>query len=139
MTIPIQTLQRLLSHPNWPTFSKSLELRMLLQSREFDPLARKQLLYLLCYRDFELFVLVFFLGYCAFPFSSMHRDFFKAETDPARRGRREVIAAPRGHAKTTFRALFKVIHAIVYAYEKYILIIGYSTPEAEAKVKDVLN
>ncbi|MBY0402330.1 MAG: ATP-binding protein, partial [Cyanobacteria bacterium] len=50
-----------------------------------------------------------------------------------------MIAAPRGHAKTTFKVLFKAIHAIVYGYESFILIIGHSAPEAESKVKDILD
>jgi len=69
----------------------------------------------------------------------MHQDFFAAEADPLKRGRREAIAAPRGHAKTTFKVLFKVIHSIVYGYEDFILIIGHSAPEAEAKVRDILE
>lgn len=69
----------------------------------------------------------------------MHEDFFADESDPFQRGRREVIAAPRGHAKTTFKALFKVIHTIVYGLEQFILIIGHSAPEAEAKVRDILE
>ncbi len=52
---------------------------------------------------------------------------------------RQVIAAPRGHAKTTFYALIKVIHAIVYQYEAYILIIGLAQPDATRKVADVLE
>lgn len=69
----------------------------------------------------------------------MHGDFFEDEQEAARRGRRDVIAAPRGHAKTTFKVLFKVIHAIVYGYEQFIVIIGHSAPEAEAKVRDILE
>lgn len=69
----------------------------------------------------------------------MHYDFFQAEQNPVRRGRRDVIAAPRGHAKTTFKVLFKCIHAIVYGYEQFILIIGHSAPESEGKVRDILK
>lgn len=59
--------------------------------------------------------------------------------DPHRRGRREVIAAPRGHAKTTFKVLFKALHAIVYGYEPFILIIGHSASEAQGKVQNILE
>lgn len=69
----------------------------------------------------------------------MHQAFFDSEQNPARRGRRDVIAAPRGHAKTTFKVIFKALHAIVYGYEEFILIIGHSAPEAEAKVRDILT
>ncbi len=56
-----------------------------------------------------------------------------------RRGRRDVIAAPRGHAKTTFKVLFKALHAIVYGYEPFILVIGHSASEAQAKVQNILD
>lgn len=50
-----------------------------------------------------------------------------------------MVAAPRGNAKTTFKVLFKVLHAIVYEYEQFILIIGHSAPEAESKVRDIIE
>ncbi len=89
--------------------------------------------------DFQFFVRFFFPDHCRYDFSPMHADFFEDEQEPALRGRREAIAAPRGHAKTTFKVFFKVLHAIVYEYEKFILIVGHSAPEAEAKVKDILK
>lgn len=67
----------------------------------------------------------------------MHLDFMAQEAVPARRGRREVTVAPRGHAKTTFKALIKVIHAIVYGYEPFIVIVGHSEVEAINKLKDI--
>lgn len=69
----------------------------------------------------------------------MHRDFCEAEEDPARRGRREAIAAPRGNAKTTFKLKIKAIHAIVYGYESYILVLGHSAPNAVEKVSEILD
>lgn len=96
-------------------------------------------IYVRAYRDFEFFVRYFFPHHCRVGFSRMHRDFFAAEQDPARRGRREAIAAPRGNAKTTFKTLFKVLHAIVYDYERSILIMSHSAPEAEEKVVAVLE
>lgn len=95
--------------------------------------------YLRAYEDFEFFVQYFFQEYCQYPFSKMHLDFCRDEKDPARRNRREAIAAPRGNAKTTFKVLFKALHAIVYKYESFILIIGYSESEAALKVRDIYN
>lgn len=69
----------------------------------------------------------------------MHLDFCRAEANPERRGRREAIAAPRGNAKTTLKLLIKALHAIVYEYEPFILIMGHSAQEAENKVKDILK
>lgn len=69
----------------------------------------------------------------------MHHDFFKAEAEPARRGRREAIAAPRGNAKTTIKLHIKAIHAIVYGYEPFILIMGHSKDEAKEKSLAILD
>jgi hypothetical protein len=69
----------------------------------------------------------------------MHHDFCADEKVPHRRSRREAIAAPRGHAKTTFKLLFKVIHAIVYGYEQYIVVVGQSREEAQDKVRQILE
>lgn len=40
------------------------------------------------------------------------------------KGRRIVITAPRGHAKSTVMSLQNVLHAAVYGYKKYILLIS---------------
>ncbi len=101
--------------------------------------ARIEYLYIRGFYDFRFFVETFFAHHCGYPFSSMHEEFFRAEQDPPCRSRREVIVAPRGHAKTTFKVLFKIIHAIVYGYEKFVVIIGHSAPEAEGKVRDILE
>ncbi len=50
-----------------------------------------------------------------------------------------MIAAPRNHAKTTFKTLFKVIHALVYRYEPFILIASHNLAQATQKVKDILQ
>lgn len=115
----------------WDYFNQKTQLH--------QPENQTLLVYLRAYRDFEFFVQYFFPDYCPFPFSSMHLSFFEAEIDPQKRNRRDVVAAPRGNAKTTFKVLFKVLHAIVYEYERFILIIGHSAPEAEAKVRDILD
>jgi len=120
---------------NWKNCFNSVKSQNLLK----DPAYQNLIVYLRAYQDFEFFVQYFFPDYCPFPFSSMHLSFFDAETDPEQRNRRDVIAAPRGNAKTTFKVLFKVLHAIVYDYERFILIIGHSASEAEAKVRDILD
>jgi predicted phage terminase large subunit-like protein len=97
------------------------------------------LAYMRGFQDFNYFVEYFFPHHCQFSFSRMHECFFTDETDPSRRGRRDVIAAPRGHAKTTFKVLFKALHAIVYGYEPFILIIGHSSSEAQGKVQNILD
>ncbi len=69
----------------------------------------------------------------------MHQDFFNAEGDPAARGRREAIAAPRGNAKTTIKLHIKALHAIVYGYEPFILILGHSQDESKEKSLAILD
>lgn len=46
-------------------------------------------------------------------------------------GSRNVIAAPRGHAKSTNLTFKDSLHAIVYEYKHYILLISDSTEQAE--------
>lgn len=128
-----------MNHPGLTKLSKTSLALKLLNEMGDEASNQRRLIQLICYHNFELFVRIFFNHHCGYPFSQMHRDFFQDEVNPARRGRREVIAAPRGHAKTTFKVIFKVLHAIVYGYERFILIIGHSAPEAEAKVKDILG
>lgn len=89
------------------------------------------------FRDHEFFVREFFEHHFWGDMSAMHEYFCQLESIPDRRGSNEVTAAPRGNAKTTFRVLMKVIHAIVYGYHPFIIIIGYSKAEAIDKVKDI--
>jgi predicted phage terminase large subunit-like protein len=97
------------------------------------------LVYQRCYRDMEFFASYFFAHHCKCAYSRMHKDFFKDEVAPENRGRREAIAAPRANAKTTFKLLIKAIHAIVYGYESYILILAHSAPEATEKARGILE
>jgi hypothetical protein len=120
---------------NWKSYWQ------LLEQKAKTPTTRQlnELTYLRAYRDFKFFAQYFFGHHCRIPFSTMHEDFFESEKIPAQRGRREAIAAPRGHAKTTFKVLLKCIHAIVYEYEPFILIIGHSASESAGKVRDILE
>lgn len=118
----------------WHDYWKSLQKRTKLSDFE-----QRLAIRLRAYQDFKFFVSLFFSHHCRFPFSPMHEDFMRSERDVQRKGKREVIAAPRGHAKTTFKMLFKALHAIVYGYEPFILVIGHSTSEAEEKVRSILD
>jgi predicted phage terminase large subunit-like protein len=114
-------------------------LRQILHNPTATTQTKIEALYILCYFDFKLFVQTFFQSHCQYPFSAMHEDLFALESDPKRRGRRLAIAAPRGHAKTTFLVHFKVLHALVYGTEKFILILGHSETEANAKVAELFH
>lgn len=48
----------------------------------------------------------------------------------AARGRRAVISAPRGHAKSTIMSLQNVLHAALYGYKQYIIIISDTESQA---------
>lgn len=90
-----------------------------------------------CFADQRLFVEVFFRDLFWGEMSDMHRDFCEMERVPDQRGLMLVTAAPRGHAKTTFRAKIKPIHAILYGYENFILLIGFSGREVGDKTRDI--
>jgi len=75
-----------------------------------------------------------------YPFSSMHLDFFEFLQDgETRQGEKMVIAAPRGHAKTTIMLLLQVIYAVCYETEKFIVIVGYNEAESQEKVSLILD
>ena len=92
-----------------------------------------------CRYDLKYFVEYFFPHHFWGEMSEMHRAFCEVDKDKQRRGLKEAIAAPRGNAKTTFKVLIDPIHDIVYGFERFILIIGYSDTEAIDKVKDIRN
>jgi len=103
-----------------------------------NPIVAQWLAFQRGYWDRQFFAEYFFHHHCKAAFSSMHLEFC-AQEEPEVRGRREAIAAPRGNAKTTFKLLIKAVHAIVYGYESFILVMGHSAPEAEEKVRSILD
>lgn len=54
-----------------------------------------------------------------------------------KKGSRQVTAAPRGHAKSTNFTFKDDIHAILYQYKHYILILSDSTDQAEQFLDDI--
>lgn len=53
------------------------------------------------------------------------------------KGSRQVMAAPRGHAKSTNFTFKDSLHAILYAYKHYILILSDSSEQAEGFLDDI--
>lgn len=53
------------------------------------------------------------------------------------KGSRQVVAAPRGHAKSTNFTFKDDLHAILYAYKHYILILSDSSEQAEGFLDDI--
>lgn len=52
-------------------------------------------------------------------------------------GSRQVVAAPRGHAKSTNFTFKDSLHAILYEYKHYILILSDSSDQAEGFLDDI--
>ena len=52
-------------------------------------------------------------------------------------GRRLAVAAPRGHAKSTVMSLQNVLHAALYGYKRYILLISDTAEQAAAFLEAV--
>ncbi len=53
------------------------------------------------------------------------------------KGSRQVVAAPRGHAKSTNFTFKDSLHAILYGYKHYILILSDSSEQAEGFLDDI--
>lgn len=53
------------------------------------------------------------------------------------KGSRNVIAAPRGHAKSTNLTFKDTLHATVYGYKHYILLISDSSEQAEGFLEEI--
>lgn len=52
-------------------------------------------------------------------------------------GTRQAVAAPRGHAKSTNFTFKDSLHAVLYAYKHYILILSDSSDQAEGFLEDI--
>jgi len=91
------------------------------------------------FTDLAWFAKTFFPERFREKFSVMHRELFQLIKPTGLSSKRVLIAAPRGHAKTTIMLTLKVLHAICYRTEKYIVIVGQSETEAQAKVEQILE
>ncbi len=60
-----------------------------------------------------------------------------AKTISRMKGSRQVVAAPRGHAKSTNFTFKDSLHAILYGYKHYILILSDSSEQAEGFLDDI--
>lgn len=61
----------------------------------------------------------------------------EAKTISRLKGSHQVVAAPRGHAKSTNFTFKDDLHAILYAYKHYILILSDSSEQAEGFLDDI--
>ena len=63
--------------------------------------------------------------------------FKEAKVISRMKGSRQVVAAPRGHAKSTNFTFKDSLHAILYGYKHYILILSDSSEQAEGFLEDI--
>lgn len=61
----------------------------------------------------------------------------EAKTISRLKGSRQVVAAPRGHAKSTNFTFKDSLHAVLYCYKHYILILSDSSDQAEGFLEDI--
>lgn len=62
-----------------------------------------------------------------------------AKTISRQKGSHMVTAAPRGHAKSTNFTFKDTLHAILYGYKHYCMILSDSSEQAEAFLEDIKN
>jgi len=63
----------------------------------------------------------------------------KPEKILSARGTRSAVAAPRGHAKSTVMSLKNVLHAALYGYKRYILLISDTESQAAGFLDAIKN
>lgn len=61
----------------------------------------------------------------------------EARTISRLKGSRQVVAAPRGHAKSTNFTFKDSLHAVLYGYKHYLLILSDSSDQAEGFLEDI--
>ncbi len=97
-----------------------------------------QATYIRCASDLQFFAKTYFPHYCDRPFNLFHKDCFEAFRYNER-AQKNVWAAPRGSAKSTFKAVIEICHDIAYGVEDYIVIISNTDGQSKGKLKDIRN
>lgn len=114
--------------------------------RRIEPLPageRAALLRARCEVDPELFAAMALAEHCRLPFAPFHRELFAWHLSmgggdiAARRGRRHVLAAPRGSAKSTIVSLALALHDILYRREPYILLLSATARQAAQRLRAI--
>lgn len=84
-----------------------------------------------------------FPHWCALPFSRMHReslaryDEMSRESWPERRGRRLVLVAPRGHAKSTLHSTLLPLLDLAFQRERFVMIVSATFAQAAARLRAI--
>lgn len=93
--------------------------------------------------DLSYFATYFFPRHCRLNFSRLHEYLFErraieiASIPPDRRGRMDVVIAPRGSAKSTLMSLVFPIHALVYALDPYIVLFSATQRQASQRLANI--
>lgn len=86
----------------------------------------------------ESFARVYLSQHFALPGSSMHRELFgclhRASTD---RAARLVIAAPRGHAKSTVVSLAYILWSVLYGHERFVILASATKEQAAQLLRHI--
>ncbi|MEO8377957.1 MAG: hypothetical protein ABI579_09830, partial [Candidatus Sumerlaeota bacterium] len=106
------------------------------------PAARSLAMFARMYADPEFFARQFFAEHCRLPFAEFHRRLFAWHCEmgaelSTRRGRRYVVAAPRGCAKSTLTSLVLVMHDVIFRRERYIVIISATDRQARQRLRAI--
>lgn len=91
--------------------------------------------------DIEYFGLAYFPEYIKPPIPDFHKEIYNDLQDIAngKGGYREVIAAPRGHAKTTLFDFLFPLWCILYGKKNFILIVSDSYNQAKEFLANIKN
>lgn len=66
-----------------------------------------------------------------------HRRRMSGTALERRRGKALAVAAPRGHAKSTWASLLLPIHDLLYQTERYIVLISATLPQAKQRLRNI--
>lgn len=104
---------------------------------------RNALMALRMAEDVEFFARHVLGDHCRLPFAELHHQLFRWHQMmgrprlPKRRGRRFVLAAPRGSAKSTVASLALPLHDILYGREKYLVLLSATERQAIQRLKAI--
>jgi predicted phage terminase large subunit-like protein len=109
----------------------------------FGPRERDALLKLRFAHDPEFFAYAALPGHCRLPFAEMHRLLFRWQAGmgvtplATRTGQRFALAAPRGSAKSTIVSLMLLLHDLVFARERYIVLLSATERQARQRLRAI--
>lgn len=84
------------------------------------------------------FAKMYFPHYLKINPCSFHRELCDLLQDMSKkRGGRAAVAAPRGHAKSTYASLIYIIWCVCYSWEKYVVLLSDTSDQAETMLSHI--